>query len=270
MKCKFVISLSLFIAINCGQSNSGKERLKKIYENHNVVGSFILYDLKRKTFIRVNPERTKEGFLPASTFKIVNSIIALEEKIVPDENYTIKWDGIKREYPQWNRDHDLKSAFRNSVVWYYQILARKIGKARMKKYLSRLQYGNGNLSSSISTFWLQGGFRVTQEEQIDLLLRLYNEKLPVSNRTMRIVRRIMISEMHPDYTIHSKTGMTYQGRKTIGWWVGYIKKRDNAYFFANNIEKINPYTVFPKTRIKTAKEILRKLNILHWNRVSDG
>jgi len=132
----------------------------------------------------------------------------------------------------------------------------------MKKYLSLLKYGNHDLSAPVDSFWLKGNFRVTQEEQIDLLLRLYKDELPVSKRTMRIVRKIMIFEKNPEYIIRAKTGMTYQGIKTIGWWVGYIEKGDNVYFFANNIEKIMPDKSFFKARIETSNDILKKLNVL--------
>lgn len=138
-----IIFILLFILVaGTNTTCSNQNNHEKYYNKYHVTGSFLFYDLKKDAFIRFNPARTRQGFLPASTFKIVNSLIALEEKIIPDEKHIFKWDGTKREYEIWNKDHDLASAFKNSVVWYYQKLARKIGKQRMKEYLKQMHYGN--------------------------------------------------------------------------------------------------------------------------------
>jgi len=259
---KILISVITIMLFSCDKSDNLDKKLEQIYVDHEVTGSFVLYDFKQNRYLFVNPERVDDEFLPASTFKIIHSLIALEEKIIPDENHIEKWDGIKRDIPVWNKDHDLKSAFKNSVVWYYQRLAKKIGSAKMKIQLSILRYGNGNLSAGIDSFWLKGGFRVTQEQQIDLLVRLYDKDLPFSPRTIEIVKRIMISEKNSDYVIRSKTGMTVQDNKTIGWYIGYIEKGDTVIFFANNIEKQNPDKTFSNARIDIAKEILKELDII--------
>lgn len=255
---------SILVLLFFATLNSCKEHddLPEIYKKYDVTGSFLLYDLNKDRFKSVNIERTKAEFLPASTFKIVNSLIALEENIIPDENFVIKWDGKKRKYDFWNKDHNLKSAFRFSVVWYYQILARKTGKERMKRYLSQMQYGNGELSGPINEFWLKGKFRVTQEQQIELLRKLYKHELPFSKQTMDIVKLIMIYEKNTNQTTYAKTGMTYQDGKAIGWWIGFIEKDGNVYFFANNIEKNEPDGAFIKARIDIAKEILFRMHVL--------
>lgn len=252
-----IISSSLF---SCARADV--RDIAKIYADNGVEGSFLLYDLKENKYTRINPGLSREGLLPASTFKIVNSLIALEEGVIPDEDYTLEWDGTRHPFPEWESDHTLKSAFRNSVVWFYQILARKIGMARMRRYLGLLGYGNGDTSAGIDMFWIRGNFRVTMEQQVALLAGLHRGELPFSKRTMDIVRSIMVYERGPGYVLRAKTGLTTQGNRTIGWFIGYVERGDRVYAFANHIEKASIDDAFWDLRIETARAILKALKVL--------
>src|SRR5690242_3193243 len=91
--------------------------------------SFVLVDGRTGKTMTENAARATERFSPCSTFKIPNSLIALESGVVPDADFTLQYDP-KRDGPQteaWARDHDLRSAIRNSVVWYYREIARRTG-----------------------------------------------------------------------------------------------------------------------------------------------
>ncbi|MFN7762029.1 MAG: penicillin-binding transpeptidase domain-containing protein, partial [Pseudanabaena sp.] len=109
-------------------------------------GCFILYDLKRDRYIRYNSQHCQKRFIPASTFKIFNSLVALETKAIADENTVILWDGVQRRFPLWNQDQNMRTAFTRSVVWFYQDLARRIGNERMAKYIKAADYGNQDIS----------------------------------------------------------------------------------------------------------------------------
>lgn len=252
----------IFLFPHC-QTNKKNHNIKALFKKYNVQGSFILYDLRKDQYFRYNPERCKKGFLPASTFKILNSLIALEEKVIEDENTIFKWDGKKREYSVWNRDHDLKTAYQNSVVWYYQELARKIGLNKMNNYLKQVDYGNLDTSAGIDQFWLKGNFKITQEEQIHFLKRLYLNTLPFSKQNMDTVKRIMTYEDNEEYSIKAKTGLIIKP-DVIGWWVGWYKfKKTNAvYFFATNLSQKNYTSDFPSVRIKLTKDIFKELEII--------
>jgi len=139
----------------------------KHFQAFNVNGSFVLYDLNRNQFSRYNPERCAERFIPASTFKIVNALIGLETGVIPDPDYTIQWDGATYDVPAWNQDHTLRTAMQNSVVWYYQELARRVGRDKMQPYLDAANYGNRDISGQIDSFWLEGGLKISPNEQID-------------------------------------------------------------------------------------------------------
>ena len=218
-------------------------------------GCFILYDLKRDRYIRYNSQHCQKRFIPASTFKIFNSLVALETKAIADENTVISWDGVSNQsFPAWNQDQNMRTAFTRSVVWFYQDLARRIGKERMTKYIQAASYGNQDIEDKIDTFWLNGKLRISPEEQIKFLVRLYKEDLPFSPAVMQTVKDVMVIERQDNYTLRGKTGwgQDVDSMKNIGWYVGYLERDNNVYFYALNM--INQETNFPM--IPTRKKIL--------------
>lgn len=125
-----------------------------------------MYDLQRDRYIRYNSQRCKQRFIPASTFKIFNSLVALEVGAIANIDTAIPWDGkVNSSFPTWNQDQTMRTAFTRSVVWFYQDLARKIGKERMQQYIQAVSYGNQDIAERIDSFWLNGKLRISPEEQ---------------------------------------------------------------------------------------------------------
>lgn len=246
---------------------SQEKRLTKdfgtYFQEYGVKGSFLLYNLKKDQYIQYDPQRCQTRFIPASTFKIPNSLIGLETGVITGKDFTLKWDGVDRGNTNWNRDHNLKSAFHYSAVWYYQEIARRIGEKRMQEYLDKLNYGNRNIAGEIDKFWLTGELRISQEEQIDFIKKLYLNQLPVSKRSMDIVKDIMVLQDTLGQTLRGKTGWATFPDQNIGWFVGYLEEKDNAYFFATNLEAGQPAPEkFIESRRKITENILRELKLL--------
>ena len=236
--------------------------LEKYFQDHGIKGSFILHDKNNNHTIEVNPERNKQAFIPASTFKILNSLIGLETAVISDQNHEIEWDKTVHEFSAWNQNHTLETAIQNSVVWYYQALAREVGAERMQHFVSAANYGNENIDGEIDTFWLEGELRISPIEQIDFLQRFYEEELPFSERSINIVKDIIIVEETETYRIRAKTGAGLRFEPKVGWWVGYLEENDNVYFFALNIEGEAPEDVLSDARFEITKSIMKELGLL--------
>jgi beta-lactamase class D len=245
------------------QKSDTVDGLRKYFEQFKVDGSFVLYDLNRDAYIFCDNQQFRKEFIPASTYKICNSLIGLETGVIPDEDFVIKWNGRKYQQAEWNGDHTMRSAFKYSVVWYYQELARRVGGAKEKYWLDKVHYGNADTSGGIDTFWLTGKLRITPEQQIDFLKRFYKNQLPFSRRSMDIVKKIMVAEETQKYVLRAKTGWSEQDSLSIGWYVGYVETDINVYFFATCIQSRNPdNTDFAKARIEITRNILKELKIL--------
>ncbi len=236
-----------------------KPELEKYFDGQ--PGTFVLYDLKRDHFLRYNPDRAAQRFLPASTFKILNSLISLETGVIPDENTVIKWDGTPYDIPEWNQDHTMRTAIANSVVWYYQELARRVGKERMQKYVDAAGYGNHDISGNIDSFWLDGALRISANEQVEFLKRLYQDNLPFSQRNLHIVKDILVLEKTPVSQLSGKTGTQLRVKPSINWFGGYVEKDGNVYIFATNLELSEGDT--SSTRAKeTTQRILLDMGLI--------
>lgn len=134
----FKILILFVISINL---HAKENKIEGIYKQNNIKGSILIESVGGKVKYQYNVN-DKESFIPASTFKIPNTLIILEEGLVKNQFETIKWDGKERGYAQWNKDQTLKSAFQYSCVWCYQRYAKQVGDEKYHRYLREFDYGN--------------------------------------------------------------------------------------------------------------------------------
>lgn len=231
MKIHGIIILILLELVSYNQKKS-TDNWGDIFKKNNVNGTFVLKNTSTNEILTYNENRSNKEFVPASTFKILNSMIALQELSIKSTNDTIKWDGVDRGYESWNKDQTMKSAFPISCVWFYQQLARRTGQEKMQMWIKKSNYGNKKIGNKIDRFWLDGQLAISAKGQIDFLEKLINNELPFDKNIQKTVKKIMITDSTENYTIYSKTGWS----NNIGWNVGYIKTKNNVWIFALNID----------------------------------
>lgn len=233
------------------------EGLAKRFAEAGTEGTFVAYKPEGYSITASDKVRSGEARLPASTFKIPNSIIALETGVVADPDKDVfKWDGVKRSIEPWNRDHTLRSAIAASAVPVYQKIARRIGAERMQRYVNLLEYGNRNIGGGIDQFWLTGALRIDPVQQIDFLDRLRRGGLPVSARSQQLVRDILSVEKVGDAAIRYKTGLlgAERGKPSLGWVVGWAETGDKSTVFAMNMDCKKPEHI--PARMTLTKQLL--------------
>lgn len=240
------------------------------FKKCNVEGSITIYDHQKQKWIFSDSADARITSLPASTFKIINLLIALETGVIKDENELFKWTGQKDTAiygyrPEVYKDMTVKRAFEISAVWVFTDLAKRIGRERYQHYLNLCAYGNGNLSEEGTDFWNFGAFEISPANQIEFLRRMYEGKLPFSRRNISIVKNVMISKEHPNHSIRSKTGWSRQNGKDVGWWVGYVEREGNVYFFATRLTKDRKLanSNFGQCRKDITTDILRELGMIN-------
>ncbi|MEM9533590.1 MAG: class D beta-lactamase [Pseudomonadota bacterium] len=256
----FLISLLLTPAPSTTLSEQlVRETTASVLAKHKTDGVFIIYDEQQQRFLRSGGERSRAGFVPASTFKVPNSLIALAEGVVADEREVFVWDGVERQIASWNQDQTLESAMRVSAVWTYQHIAREVGRERMQMHLNELGYGNATIGDEVDTFWLDGSLLISPQEQIHFLRRLHHNQLPFRQDHMDIVKRILIRGEAGHRVLRGKTGWEVRTGNDQGWFVGYVTDESKVWFFALHVDI---YADGPgKDREGIAKEILAGLSL---------
>lgn len=218
-------------------TNTPKEVIKaefqKILDDAQVGGSILIYDAQRDIYFSNDFERAKRAFIPASTYKIPHTLIALDLGIIESEASLLRWDGMTRGVENWNQDMTFKEAFHYSCVPCYQQIARQVGVEKMNQYLEGFNYGRMMVdSSSLDMFWLEGASAISQFNQIAFLQKLHDSELPISERTELMAKSMMVVQEGGDYRTLAKTGLSLSG---VGWYVGYVFKEDQVYYFATNL-----------------------------------
>ena len=237
--------------------------LVKRFTDEGTAGTFVGYKVEDYLVIASDGNRSGQAVLPASTFKIPNSVIALETGVVGDPDKDIfKWDGVVRSIEGWNRDHTLRSAIAASAVPVYQEIARRIGAERMQKYLDLFEYGNRDIGGGIDQFWLTGNLRIDPVQQIDFVDRLRRGTLPVSKRSQELVRDILPVTKSGDAVIRAKTGLigAEAGKPSLGWLVGWAEKGSANAVFALNMDCSEPRHV--ADRMKLAQQCLTDIGAI--------
>ena len=267
MKLISLFSLCFLFLVSCSPNNVDEDTsLRKFFDDSKTDGCFAMLDNGTGKFTVYNLARYRDSsFLPASTFKIVNSLIGLQTGKISSDSMVIKWDGVTRAVPEWNQDLTMYKAFRVSAVPYYQEVARRIGKDTMQAWLDTLSYGTKKITSAIDTFWLDNSLKISPDEQLGLVKRLYFDQLPFYKTYQEMVKRAMILEDNTQYQLAYKTGWSGWDAKTgkhLGWVLGWIVENRHPYFFVLNLESKTKEFDMVTVRKQMLTDILKHLGFM--------
>ena len=212
-----IVPSLLFLLVTPSLAAARDAVLAELFARKNIEGTLVLSSLQsEQTFVH-NDERSNRRFAVASTFKILHSLIALEEKVATGKDHVIRWNGKRHEFSDWNRDQTLESAFRVSCVWYYQELARRTGAEKYRDWLKRSGYGKLREPFETTTFWLDGSLEISASEQADFLRKVYLRKLPFSDSSYTTLRRSWLPKETPIFRYTAKPdGRRLRSRRSAG------------------------------------------------------
>jgi beta-lactamase class D len=257
---KLLAGFMLFIV---GQAHAldmaSEPQLENLFSEAGVNGTFVLYDVSAGRMSVHNLPRAEQRMIPASTFKIANSLIGLATGAVASVEEVMPYGGKAQPYESWEQDMGLRDAIKISNVPVYQELARRIGLERMRENLESIPYGNHETGNEADTFWLKGPLQISAVEQAKFLARLARGELPFAAEVQQSVREIVLLEQGHDWTLYGKTGWTTTPDPDIGWWVGWVVKDDDVYSFALNIDMQDKSDI--GKRIELGKACLKALGI---------
>lgn len=253
-----ICSIVSLVLISCSVNKADIDNdLKKYFDSRKVDGCFTLLNNADGKITVYNIGLDTTRFSPKSTFKILNSLIALQTGAVTDENMVIKWDSVERSITEWNKDMNMKEAFKISCVPFYQEVARRIGNEKMKMFIDSISYGNKNIEGPIDSFWLNNNLKISPDEQLGLLKKLYFDQLPFRKSVQQTVRDMMVQEDNTAYKLSYKTGWGFdENNQTIGWVTGWIEENRHVYFFVTFVKSPDKNMDMPTVRMDITKDIL--------------
>ena len=247
-----------------GQQSADDQNLRRHFTG--LTATFVLLNGTTGDFIRYDPARADMRFPPCSTFKIPNTAILLESRAAPTPDHVVRYDPALKQTGVWARDHTLRSAFKESTLWYYQTLARQAGQPVMAGFVTQFAYGNQITSGGVNTmgrpFWVDGSLRISANEQVQFLRRFYEGKLGLSDRTTTLTKEVMREEETPSWRLSAKTGACQPaGEPTSNWYVGFVEKGRDVYYFALHMADKNFGRAFAERATK-ARDVLTALGVM--------
>ena len=238
----------------------------------NTTGCFILYDLTNdKLITQYNPQRCQQRIPPDSTFKVVLSVMAFDQQLIT-QSTVFKWDGTKRDFPDWNQDQTPQSWLHDSVVWVSQMLTPKLGQAHISNYLQQFDYGNRDFSgdpgqhNGLQHAWLTSSLKISANEQLEFLKKLVRNQLPVTPAAMLQTKENMFVETSSHgWKLYGKTGTgNHQHVQEDAWFVGYVEKSGQTYVFVTNFSDLQNPALENKGGIRAknmTKALLNKIGV---------
>lgn len=222
------------------QTAPGDPQLAKLFSQSGSRGVLVVYDMQTRQMRISDPQRGTQRFTPASTFKILNALIALQTGVVTGPDEVFQWDGQPRFLKSWERDLTLSQAMGESAVPVYQEVARRIGQQRMQHFVSASDFGNHAIGQVIDRFWLDGPLAISAIEEARFTARLAQSQLPFDPSVQADVRGMLAREKTADYQLFGKTGWATNQQPTVGWYSGWVERSDGQRFaFALNMDIAN-------------------------------
>ena len=239
--------------------------LQQLLDSARLRGVMVIYDATAHSYYANDFALAAVGRLPASTYKIPHSLIALETGVVADDSTLFPWDGEPRYLKSWEEDLMFRQAFHRSCVPCYQQVARQVGVARMREQLQRLDFGEMQVTEeTLDRFWLQGESRISPLQQIDFLRRFCQGSLPLQARTQAIAREMFVIEATERYRLSGKTGWSIIEAQHNGWFVGYLEVDEALYLFATNLDPTSAFDMddFASARKEITLTGLKRLGFM--------
>jgi beta-lactamase class D len=248
----FALLLLPVILVSCSQNNVTEDgSLQKYFDSAGVKGSFGLFDNGQGHFTIYNLPRFRDSaYQPGATFDIILSLVGIQTGVVKDDSAIVFAGGPLT----------LRQAFRSADDLGFRELAPRIGKDTLKRWIDSLGYGNKDLGQADSSFWSDNRLKITSDEQLGLIKKLYFDQLPFFRRTQLLTRRMIPAENNSNYQLYYKTAQgTKEDGHAIGWVLGWVEENKHPYFFVISLESPDPTANLPATGLSIAKGILTQL-----------
>ncbi|ENJ4737670.1 OXA-24 family carbapenem-hydrolyzing class D beta-lactamase [Acinetobacter baumannii] len=217
-------------------SQQHEKAIKSYFDEAQTQGVIIIKEGKNLSTYGNALARANKEYVPASTFKMLNALIGLENHKATT-NEIFKWDGKKRTYPMWEKDMTLGEAMALSAVPVYQELARRTGLELMQKEVKRVNFGNTNIGTQVDNFWLVGPLKITPVQEVNFADDLAHNRLPFKLETQEEVKKMLLIKEVNGSKIYAKSGWGMGVTPQVGWLTGWVEQANGKKIpFSLNLE----------------------------------
>lgn len=232
-----IVSLTIF---SCNVNKAKIDNnLKKYFDIHNVDGCFTMLKNTDGEIIVYNMALDTQRVSPAGTFTLVNALVGLQTGKITTEDMVVNWDGERRPVKEWNRSMTMKQALQVNNIPYFQQISKRVGIDTMKAWIDSLSYGNKKMAGSIDSFWQNNTLKISPDEQLGFLKKLYFDQLPFRKSVMQIVRENLVKEDNTAYKLSFITGTNKDDQHQNGWVAGWVEENKHVYFFVTLVHNPN-------------------------------
>lgn len=220
---------------NTSEKDISNLELADYFEQYD--GSFVLYSLNTGQWNFYNMDMATTRTSPDSTYKIYDALFALEEDIITPEYSLMTWNQADYPFETWEQDQTLQTAMSGSVNWYFEALDDQLGRNGIHSYIQKIGYGNENIGSDISSYWMESTLKISPVEQVELLKSFYQNTFDFAPENIEAVKNSIRLFSSAEGTLYGKTGTgRVDGQDISGWFIGYVETSENTCFFATNIQ----------------------------------
>jgi len=238
MNQKFLVLIT-FVALIFGCSPNNVKidaSISKILDSAGVQGSFALLENGSGQFTIANLSRYKDSaYSPLNTFFIIPSLMALDNGLMTQNAST--WVST-------------------DSIGFYQHLIATIGREALIKTIDSIHYGKGIVSTNLNEFWRDHSLRITADEQLGLVKKMFFKELPFQKRSQEMFKKMISKEDNSNY--HLSYIEAADSLSQISWVIGFVEENTHIYFFVLNTSAPNQLAA-PKGASKSAVPLLKTI-----------
>ena len=186
--------------------------IAKLLDSAGIEGSFALLENGSGQFTIANLSSYKDSaYAPLNTFFILPSLMALDKGTIhPNPSTWISTDSVT----------------------YYQQLIDSLGRTAVLKTIDSIHYGKGVVSANLNEFWKDQSLRITADEQLGLIKKLYFKSLPFQKRSQELFNKMISKEENSNY--HLSYIEARDSTTQLSWVLGFEEENKHIYFFVLN------------------------------------
>lgn len=251
MKNSLLFLILAAVFFSCNPNNAKIDNsLKKYFDSAQVQGSFAFLNNQIGDIHVYNMKIDTLRVSPGGTFKIAETLIGVETARLTDGSTVLKNTGDSS-----TRGITLKEAFDQNNLAFFQDLAKKIGPDTMQIWMDSLKYGNMK-TQPFDSFWINGQLKISPDEQLGLMYKIYFDQLHFQKYAQDIVRQLMLKEDNTLYKLSYTTSEAMDGNQPLAWICGWIEENRHVYFFVSVIKSEQQKEDLQKVVLRITKNIL--------------